>query len=163
VLALKLAELHHGIPGLADQLLQGEDSEDRIVVGGDFRPLVSGEVDAHLTHSTSAARLGLPMVELPPQVHQGDPALAAFYAQVSYTNPLGQTFRGRPLAYGATVPPSAADPAGATAFLQFMVAPAGQAILARHGFEPTAALVGGDAAALPAELVPYVQGPYAEV
>jgi hypothetical protein len=37
VLALRLAELHYGVPGLGDRLLQGEDSEDRIVVGADER------------------------------------------------------------------------------------------------------------------------------
>lgn len=162
VLACRLAELHYGIPGLADRLLQGENSEDRIVVGGDFTPLIEGRVDAHLTHATTATRLGLPMISLPDEIDQGNPALAAMYARASYTNPLGQTFRGRPLAYGATIPTSAANPEGATAFLQFLLSEAGQRILVAHGFEPAAPLVGGDAAALPPAVAPLIQGRYDE-
>jgi molybdate/tungstate transport system substrate-binding protein len=162
VLALRLAELHYGVPGLADRLLQGEDNEARFSTGADFRPLVEGAVDASLTHATSATRLGLPMVTLPDEVSQGTPALASFYAQVSYTNPLGQTFRGRPLAYGAAIPSSAANPDAALAFLRHLISPAGQATLARHGFEPTAALVGGDASALPDSLRGVVRGAYDE-
>ncbi|MCC7369469.1 MAG: extracellular solute-binding protein [Chloroflexi bacterium] len=162
VLACRLAELHYGIPGLGDRLLQGENSEDRIVVGGDFTPLIEGRADAHLTHATTAARLGLPMIMLPDEIDQGNPLLAAFYARVSYTNPLGQTFRGRPLAYGATIPTSAANPEGATAFLRFLLSEAGQSILATHGFEPAVPLVGGDAQALPPTVAALVQGRYDE-
>jgi molybdate/tungstate transport system substrate-binding protein len=161
VLVLRLAELQTGIAGLADRIMQGADNEAQIA-GGDFGPLLAGDVDAHITHSTSASRLGLPLVELPDEVSLGNPALAEWYRRVCYTNPHGQTFHGRPIAYGVTIPATARDRAGAVAFIRHLVSEAGQTTLGRHGFQGTPILVGGDAEAVPAELQAFVSGPYDE-
>jgi molybdate/tungstate transport system substrate-binding protein len=120
----------------------------------------AGSVNAVIIYLTGAILRDLPYVRLPDEVSLGKPALAARYGQVSYTNPLGQTFRATPLVYSATIPTNAPNPEGAAAFVRCLAAEVGQAAFKRRGFQAAEALVGGDQSALPASVKDLAQGVY---
>ena len=113
-----------------------------------------------IAYVTNVVAVGVPYLELPPEVDQSDPALAAFYAQACYTNPRGQTFSGTPLVYGVTIPTTAPSPAGAAAFVEYLLTAPGQTALARRGFLPAEVLLAGDLSAVPASLAWLIQGRY---
>jgi molybdate/tungstate transport system substrate-binding protein len=162
VFALALAEAHYGIPGLRDAILGGDDNAAQIAAGG-YEAIQRGETDALLTYVTNAVNLGLPYVELPPEVDQSDPTLARLYATVSYTNPRSQTFRGTPLVYGAAIPTTAPHPEEAAAFLAYLLSEPGRSALSRRGFLPSAVLLAGDSDAVPAALRGLIEGRYAAI
>ncbi len=159
VFALALAEAHYGVPGLKDAVLGGDENEAQLTAGS-YAAMMRGEVDAWLAYVSNAVAVGVPYLELPPEVDQSAPALAAFYAQASYTNPRGQTFRGTPLVYGVTIPTTAPNPAGAAAFVEYLLTEPGQSALARRGFLPADVLLAGDEAAVPASVRRLVRGRY---
>jgi molybdate transport system substrate-binding protein len=160
VFVFALAERYYGIPGLKDRLLQGDDNEAQIFAG-DYQTVVRGEADAVVTYITNAIDNGLPYIQLPDEIDQSNLDLAAWYAGVAYTNPQGQTFRGTPAVYGMTIPTGARNPAGAAAFVRYLLSPPSREALAAAGFLPAAVLAGGDPAALPASLHDLIEGAYA--
>jgi molybdate/tungstate transport system substrate-binding protein len=161
VFTLALAEAHYGVPGLKDAVLHGDENEAQISAGGGYEAVNRGEVDAWLAYVSNVVAVGAPYLTLPPEVDQSDPALAAFYAQASYTNPRGQTFRGTPLVYGVTIPTAAPNPAGAAAFVEHLLTAPGREALGRRGFLPADVLLAGDESAVPSTLRGLVQGRYA--
>ena len=160
VFALTLAEARYGRPGLKDAVLKGDENEAQITAGN-YAAMMRGAVDAWLGYVTNVVAVGAPYLELPPEVDQSDPALAAFYARASYTNPRGQTFRGTPLVYGVTIPTTAPNPDGAARFVEYLLTQPGQAALARRGFLPSPILMAGDMMAVPSSLGWLIQGRYA--
>jgi molybdate/tungstate transport system substrate-binding protein len=160
VFVLALAEAHYGLPGLKDAILHGDEHEAQITAGN-YAAMMRGAVDAWIAYVTNVVAVGMPYLELPPEVDQSDPALAPFYAQASYTNPRGQTFRGTPLVYGVTIPETAPNPDGAARFVEYLLTEPGQTALARRGFLPSTVLIGGDLSAVPASLSRLIQGRYA--
>jgi molybdate/tungstate transport system substrate-binding protein len=145
VFALRLAELCYHLPGFADAVMQGDDNPAQI--GGRFpNDLQTGAADAYLMYLTSALQFGLPYIELADEVNQGNPALAAFYAQVSYTNPAGLTFHGTPALYGVTIPAAANNVPGALAFVRYLLDDPGQ-LPARRSWAECARLQGLSAGA----------------
>ena len=89
----------------------------------------------------------------------GNPALAAWYRRVSYTNPHGQTFTAaRSRTVSRSRPPPGTRPAQSPSFAISCRRP-GKATLGRHGFTGTPILVGGDAKAVPSELQAYASVP----
>ncbi len=58
--------------------------------------------------------------------------------------------------YTVTVLKGAPDPQGAAAFVRFLLSPAGQATLSRHGLTVLKPKLSGSAAAVPAALRPDV-------
>jgi molybdate/tungstate transport system substrate-binding protein len=157
VFVMALAESFYRVPGLRDAVLGDDDNPAQIAMG-DYAALARGEIDAAITYVTNAVGAGVPYLELPPEVDQSDPSLSARYASASYTSPSGQTFRGAPLAYGATIPESAPNPHGAASFVAYLLSEAGRAALARYGFLPAEILVSGDVSAMPLALRALVGG-----
>ncbi len=52
------------------------------------------------------------------------------------------------------------NPAGALAFVRFVLSEQGRAVLTQHGLRPAPVLVGGDLAKVPAELRGAIEGQY---
>ncbi len=120
------AEQVYHQPGLARAVLGAPDNPEQVrpeenLVGR----LQSGQIDVGFFYSTETSDLKIAAIALPPEV-----ALGATYT--------------------ATVVQGAADPAGAARFVDFLVTPAGQAILRAHGLDVVTPTVSGDAAKLPA-------------
>jgi len=159
VFVLRLAEIYYGLPGFADQVMQGDDNLAQI--GGAFPDdLNNGKADAYITYLTSALQAKTPYILPVDEINQSNPALASFYAQVSYTNPQGLTFHGTPALYGVTVPVAANNVPGAVSFVRYLLSDAGRSALVINGFLPAQVLVGGDATAVPAELRDGIDGTY---
>ncbi len=113
--------------------------------------LETGEVDAIWAYSTESVTRGLAAVELPPQINLGDPAFAALYATATVT--VGaKTYRGAPSVYALTIPTNAANPAGGAAFVNFLLAPQGKALLTKAGLTVLVPTVIGDRSSIPAAL-----------
>lgn len=146
----ELAEHFYGLPDLRQKVLRSDENEAQLLAG---RPdFYDGSVDAVMMYITSAIGYGLPYIQLPAEVDLGSQSLADWYRTASYTNPLGQSFRGTPAMYTVTIPKAAANPIRAAEFVVYLFSEAGGAALERHGFTPTKAMPGGDPAAVPPEL-----------
>jgi hypothetical protein len=63
--------------------------------------LLLGELDALFLYESVAASVGLPSIQLPPEINLSSPAQTGRYAAVSYRAGSGQTFRGAPIAFFA--------------------------------------------------------------
>ena len=158
--SFQLAERLYGRAGLSEHILRGDDNETQFGMGS-YQGLGDGTVDALMMYVTGARDLGLPFIQLPDAIDLSNPALVAQYRAAHYTNPLGQTFYGTPAVYSLTIPTVAQNPAGAMAFTAFVLSSSGRAILQKHGFLEVDALFGGDRAAVPDTLQPFIQGTYA--
>jgi molybdate/tungstate transport system substrate-binding protein len=96
---------------------------------------------AFLYRSTCGDRQ-LRTVTLPPELNLSRAELADRYAVASAEVQMKQAdarrarLPGRAITYGLTIPGSAANPAGARAFVAFLLGPDGQAIMRRAGFQP---------------------------
>src|SRR4051812_26868815 len=156
---MQLAERYYGLPGLKDRILQGDDNEAQLVPGAPAN-LRDGTVDAMFMYITGAHDGALPYIQLPDEIDLSNPAFAAAYGSATYTNPQGQTVHGTPALYSITIPTTAANPEGAMAFIAYLLSPEGKAAVLRRGFTAATALVGGDAAAVPAPLQGLIEGPY---
>jgi molybdate/tungstate transport system substrate-binding protein len=129
--ALTLALLAHAEkvydkPGLSAAVLGAAENPAQVfpeetLVGR----LQSGQLDAGFFYSTETADLKIPAIALPSQV-----ALAAQYT--------------------VTVVNGAPDAAAAAKFVDFLLSPAGLAIMKAHGLDTIAPVVSGDAKAVPA-------------
>ena len=159
VFVLQLAEKYYRVPGPKERILQGDNSEQQIALY-DINKLKDGSVDAIITYSTSVKDAGLPYLQFPDEVNQSNPDMKSIYASASYTNPQGQTFHGTPALYGVTVPAAAKNPAGAAAFIQYLLSESGRASLTKHGFLPAPVLLGGEQNADPASFRAHIAVPY---
>ncbi|MEO7196409.1 MAG: extracellular solute-binding protein [Pseudonocardiaceae bacterium] len=112
----------------------------------------AGELDAGAFYKVEAVEAGLPYLSLPKEINQGDVALAAHDATVSYTTKNGTTYTGAPCFYTITIPSTVQNPAGAQAFVRFLLGPKGRAILAAQGLTVTPPVLAGDPAAVPPDL-----------
>jgi ABC-type Fe3+ transport system substrate-binding protein len=93
----------------------------------------------------------LPAVELPPSANLGEPALAKTYASVSVVVD-GVTRKGGPIVYALTILKAAPNPAGAAAFVEFVVGGRGRTILGAAGVRIIAPVFSGDKSAAPGSL-----------
>lgn len=113
--------------------------------------LQTGGLDAAVLYQVEAVTAHLPYLKLPPAINQGDPALAADYARVSFTTPQGLTIHGTPILYTITVPNGARNRAGALAFVRFLLGQEGQQALQSTGVDAVKHLAEGPEP-LPAQL-----------
>ena len=120
----------------------------------------NGEIDAMFLYLSAAADRGLPYLRLPDEINLSNPALATAYAQVHFTTNTGQTFRGKPISFSATVLNNASNPQAALHFVEYLLSPAGQQHVQAAHFLSSPALVGGDATSVPHQLRPLLQGKY---
>ncbi|MGH3771253.1 MAG: extracellular solute-binding protein [Pseudonocardiaceae bacterium] len=132
-----------GGPGNSSQLFPEEQMVAR---------LQAGELDAGAFYKVEAVEAGIPYLSLPKEINQGDVTLAARYATATYTTKKGTTYTGAPIIYTVTIPSTVRNPAGAQAFVRFLLGPDGQAILAAQGLTITPPVLAGDPAAVPPDL-----------
>lgn len=114
--------------------------------------LQAGQLDAGIFYTIEAIEAGLPSLELPSEINQGDPTLASTYATVSYTDKQGKVFTGTPILYTVTIPSTARNVPGATAFVQFLLSSDGLGLLEKEGLFSVTPVVSGDPNAVPATL-----------
>jgi molybdate/tungstate transport system substrate-binding protein len=153
IFVFKLAEKHYGIPGLKQRIIGADNNESQYFDRTKDYPLLrNGGIDATVQFVTNALVGGVPYIDLPEEVDQSDPALAEWYATVSYTNPRGQTFRGAPASYGITIPVAPENAAGAEAFVRFLLSEWSLNKMERAGFLRAEILAAGDLNAIPSSL-----------
>lgn len=148
LMVFQLAEEYYRQPGLAARL--NAVVPDRYIrpKESDLTALVeSGELDYAFSYASIARATGLPMVTFPPAIDLSDPSQAGFYAHAVVRLPGGGgdtlTFRGEPIVYALTIPDSAAHPALARAFVDFVFSDSGQAIVRASGLTPIAPEIRG--------------------
>ena len=151
----ELAELSYGIPGLKHRIL-GDDLNPAQLSGFSFAGLENGDVDAIFLYRNIALDRGFPFVKLPDSVNLSAVSQAESYARVSFTTDQGQTFRGGPIRFSATILANAANPVQAAELITFLVSPGGQELVKDYHFLPGDIVLAGDAASAPAQILPFV-------
>lgn len=119
VMLFDLAERYYDRSGLADAL-----KRHSTIAARESHLLASveaGNRPAAFCYRNMARDHDLPFVELPAALNFADPAHADAYASATYTNDQGETVRGSPVLYAATVPADAADSTGGQAFVRFLL------------------------------------------
>ena len=135
LLVLKLAELHHRQPGLAQRLLRATPSRNVRPKEVDLVALLqAGELDYIWSYESVAQAASLPYVRLPDEIDLGSPADSALYAhaevRVAGTSQSDSiTFRGEPIVYALSIPTDAPHRALAERFVAFLLSPDGARIL----------------------------------
>ncbi len=152
-----------------DEQRTGEVGEAQRILGAPTNPtqifpeeqlaarLQAGQLDAGIFYTIEAIEAHLPYLSLPPAVNQGDPAQAARYASLRYTNRKGHNFAGSPIIYTVTIPTTVTNPRGAESFVRYLLSKEGQALLAQEGLLSTAPAVEGERQALPPSIRAYVK------
>jgi molybdate/tungstate transport system substrate-binding protein len=159
IFVFALAEKHYKLPGLKKQIIGDDNNESQYFDRTKHYPLLrDGRIDASVQFITNALVGGVPYIDLPEEIDQSDASMAAWYATVSYTNPRGQTFHGTPASYGVTIPVAAANPAGAEAFVRFLLSDASLNKLERWGFLRSELVAVGDEEAVPPSLQSLIKG-----
>jgi ABC-type molybdate transport system substrate-binding protein len=149
-----------GDPALPQKILGGRDNSSQLFPEEQMvARLQAGELDAGTFYKVEAVEAGLPYLSLPKEINQGDVTLAAQYATATYTTKKGMTYIGAPIIYTVTIPRTVRNPAGAQAFVGYLLGPDGQAMLAAQGLDTTPPVVAGDPAAVPPSLRPLVKNP----
>ncbi|MCU0620974.1 MAG: extracellular solute-binding protein, partial [Gemmatimonadales bacterium] len=131
-------------PGLRDSLLAAMPERFVRPKEADLTALLqAGELDYAWTYRSIAQTTGLRYVELPAAIDLSDPSLDSSYATATVTVPGARrasadslVLRGEPIVYALTIPTRAPHPSRATAFVRFVLSPAGRAIVARNGLLP---------------------------
>lgn len=122
----------------------------------------SHTVSAFITYRSYAISHGLSYVSLDPRVGLGstDANDLSFYAQASTTILVANgtsTVRGAPVLFAATVPLNAPNPSLGAAFIDYLVSPAGAALIDSDGFTPVTPALSADVLApVPSVLSPDV-------
>jgi molybdate/tungstate transport system substrate-binding protein len=159
VLVCALAEEHYGLPGLRHRLL-GDDVNPEQVGRASLTGLADGSLDAMFLYRSAAIGRPFGFIDLPTAINLGDAGRAAFYARAEFRTSDGHVFRGTPISFSATVLRSATSPAAALRFVEFLISPAGLAIVQDFHFISSPILAGGSAEDLPPSLAARVQGAY---
>jgi molybdate/tungstate transport system substrate-binding protein len=146
----ELAGRHYGRPEIP-RLLGGPRNPAQVLPEVSLLARVeSGQFDAGIFYKHEIAALELPFVGFPPEIHLGDPRFADLYAQAGYTIPGGGRVRGAPILFTVTIPRTARNPAGAEAFVRFLLS--SHELLEGFGFGIVEHRVGGDRERMPAAL-----------
>lgn len=158
LLVWQLAEMHYDEPGLYDRLDEGCPPENIRPKETDLLALLqSGDMDYVFIYRSVAVQHGLNFIELPDEINLSKEEHADFYAQaateVSGSEP-GETItqKGQPILYGVTMPHNAPNPDLALAFVEFILAPQGQAIMEEQGQPPITPPISDDVGKLPDRL-----------
>jgi molybdate/tungstate transport system substrate-binding protein len=154
-----LAERYYGLPGLRERIL-GADRNPAQVLNTSAGLLTSGNLDAQFMYASGAADAGVPYIGLPGEVNLSNPSLRDTYATVSYTTAKGQTFPGSTIDVTATILNRAPGRDAAVRLLALLLSADGRQMVAQRHLIPAPVLVGGNRAAVPAALRPYLQGTY---
>lgn len=154
----QLAEEYHGIPGLYQKLVDRCPKQNIRPKSVELTALLqAGALDYAFEYRSVAMQHGLEYIALPDEIDLSDFELADYYAQaeveVTGKEPgTTTTLIGAPIAYGVTIPKNAPHPELAISFLQFLLGPEGQAIMADCGQPPIVPAIASDRDRLPEEL-----------
>lgn len=128
VQAVQAAQAYYRVPNLTQRILGSAENPSQVFPEEDLvGRLQSGQLDAGFFYENEAVQAGIPIIPLP----------KALDASANFT---------------ITIVRGGADPAGADAFLRFLLGPQGKEILRRGGLEVTALRVFGNRADVPASL-----------
>ena len=167
LMVVQLAEEYYQVSGLYDRLIHGQGMDKgRYNNGGEVvRPketdllylLKSGNLDYAFEYRSVAEQHEFDYIELPDEINLSNLDFADLYAtaEVEVTGTeLGTTttVSGAPIVYGVTIPKNAPHPELAIAFLEFLLGPDGQAIMADCGQPPIVPALTNDRSKLPQEL-----------
>ena len=137
---LQLAETYYKKPGLAAKLTLTPLNPQQIFAEPSLLArLQAGQIDATLGYESAVISQKLPYIKLPPEINFGDPSMAKDYAKASLSLTVDgkpKTLHPSPLVFYAAALSNAANPAGAKAFVDFLLSPQGQTILQQHGYNP---------------------------
>ncbi|HVA24863.1 MAG TPA: extracellular solute-binding protein, partial [Chloroflexota bacterium] len=123
-----LAQDYYRVPNLHQKLLGADANPAQVFPEETLESrLEAGALDAGFFYLNETVEKNLPYITLPDEINQSQPAMAAAYGRVSWNNAKGQTVKGSPILYTATVLNQAKDPAAAAAFVQYLLSSAGQA------------------------------------
>jgi molybdate/tungstate transport system substrate-binding protein len=122
--------------------------------------LEAGQLDAAIFYRHEVLAHQMPFIELPDELNQGNPRLAALYAKQTYRAPKGTVLMCTPILFTVTIPSTARNVPGAIEFIRFLLGDEGKKILSKSGFRSVTPLYGGDAARIPAGIGPLIQGNY---
>jgi molybdate/tungstate transport system substrate-binding protein len=148
------------------ETLQPKEDSGLIVRGSSVRLLgllESGDLDYAFEYESVSQQHGLEFLPLPPEINLSDEARAADYARVRVSLDFQRfasvkpEFVGGPIIYGITIPTNAPHPDLAAEFIQFLLGPEGQAIMANNQQPVIVPPVVDGLGALPAELVDLVK------
>lgn len=147
LMVMQLEERRAKQPGLAARLLAAMPERYIRPKESDLIALVqTGDLDYAWSYRSVAQAAGLKYLDLSPEVDLGDPTRAAAYARASISLPGAGPRRspqatrdtlvlhGAPILYALAVPTDAPDPLVARRFVEWLLSPAGRAILTRNGF-----------------------------
>jgi molybdate/tungstate transport system substrate-binding protein len=135
LLVFHLAEVHHGRPGLARELLAAAPLRNVRPKEADLVALLqAGELDYIWSYESMAQAAGLQYVQLPREIDLSDPAHSSAYATASVrvagrTRHDSVTVRGQPILYALTIPRNAPHAALAREFVAFLASEAGRRAL----------------------------------
>jgi molybdate/tungstate transport system substrate-binding protein len=123
------------------ETLEPKEDSGLIVRGSSVRLLgllESGDLDYAFEYESVSRQHGLEFLPLPPEINLSDEARAADYARVRVSLDFQRfasvkpEFVGGPIIYGITIPTNAPHPDLAAEFIQFLLGPEGQAIMANN-------------------------------
>jgi len=158
----QLAEAYYGEPGLYQELVDGCPKENTRPKSVELIALLqAGALDYAFEYRSVAMQHDQQYLALPDEIDLSDFALVDYYAQaeveVTGKEPgTSTTLIGAPIAYGVTIPRNAPHPELALSFLQFLLGPEGQAIMADCGQPPIVPAIASDLDRLPVELKQFV-------
>jgi molybdate/tungstate transport system substrate-binding protein len=159
----QLAEQYYDEPGLYEKLKESCPPENVRPKSVELIALLqSGDMDYAYEYRSVAVQHGLNFIELPDEINLSMVEHADFYSQASVeiagAEPGEQmTMVGKPIVYGVTIPNNAPSPDLATAFVEFLLGPDGQAIMEEQGQPPIVPPVSADVDALPDPLKEMVE------
>jgi molybdate/tungstate transport system substrate-binding protein len=142
LMVFQLAEEFYREPALAARLERASPPKYMRPKEADLTALVqAGELDYSWSYESIAKTVGLPYVDLSPEVDLSDPELAESYGRARVRLPGASRsgrdsveFRGEPIVYALTIPTAAPHPLTAEAFVRFVFSPEGLALLKANGF-----------------------------
>jgi molybdate/tungstate transport system substrate-binding protein len=147
------------------ETLQPKENSGLVVRGSSVRLLgllESGDLDYAFEYESVSRQHELEFLALPPEIDLGDEAHAADYERVRVRLDFQRfasvkpEFVGKPIAYGITIPANAPHPDLAVSFIQFLVGPEGQAIMARNQHPTIVPPVVDNTEAIPVSLEEFV-------
>ena len=157
----QLAEAHYSSSGLYDKLYEADGDLERPKSVDLIALLESGDLDYAFEYSSVAAQHNLNYVTLPPEINLANEEFKDFYAmaqvEISGKKP-GETIikKGKPIAYGVTIPKNFLHQELAIAWVDFLLSDEGMAIMEANGQPPVIPAVTNDKSRLPDELKKYI-------
>jgi molybdate/tungstate transport system substrate-binding protein len=158
VITLRLADMHYGLAGLSDQLLDRSARYIRPKETDLLALLETGHLDYIFIYRSVAGQHKLPYVLLPDEINLKNAAMAPVYREAvvglrGKTPGDTITVRGEPMVYGLTIPHGAENPGLAEKFLAFFLHPdKGMRMLEELGQPPLSPMIFTNEAEIPVSL-----------